>query len=274
MKRILITLILLNFIAKAQVCYENEPFILETLLKAKAESWDTLDAGTLRTKIGKLFLGSTYVGGTLEVNEQEMLVVNFKQQDCTTFIEYVMAFSYCIENQQYKTYNYFKALTKIRYRNGVIDGYLSRLHYFSDWIKDNQSKGMVRDISKSLGGVQRQKTINFMSNHLDIYKAIKSEQEILTLKQIEFDLNNQVFYFIPQDSIKAIELLIPNGSIIALTTSISGLDIVHVGLAYKKDEKIYLMHASSDFKSVTISQKPLHDYILGNKSQDGIMVIN
>ena len=33
------------------------------------------------------------------------------------------------------TFDDYKAeLEKIRYRDGVIDGYASRLHYFCDWI--------------------------------------------------------------------------------------------------------------------------------------------
>lgn len=36
---------------------------------------------------------NSYVAHTLEVNDEEKLVVNFDEVDCTTFVEYVLALS-------------------------------------------------------------------------------------------------------------------------------------------------------------------------------------
>lgn len=44
-------------------------------------------------KYGLSFLKTPYVAHTLEVNDEEKLVVNFDEVDCTTFVEYVLALS-------------------------------------------------------------------------------------------------------------------------------------------------------------------------------------
>ena len=41
-----------------------------------------------------------------------------------------------------------------RYRDGTCTGaYLSRLHYLEDWLYDNNRRGLVADLTRSLGGV-------------------------------------------------------------------------------------------------------------------------
>ncbi|WP_332911570.1 N-acetylmuramoyl-L-alanine amidase-like domain-containing protein [Algoriphagus boritolerans] len=62
------------------------------------------------------------------------------------------------------------------------------------------------------------------------------------------------------------------GDLIAITTSMKNLDIVHVGFAIEKNGRIHLMHAGTGNMQVEISDKPLSDYLKANKSQSGIMV--
>ena len=58
---------------------------------------------------------------------------------------------------------YRNTLQQIRYRRGRVDGYASRLHYFTDWIRDNEQKGLVRELTADLGGVQDFEAIDFMT---------------------------------------------------------------------------------------------------------------
>jgi hypothetical protein len=77
---------------------------------------------------------------------------------------------------------------------------------------------------------------------------------------------------LPQDQIEANENKIMNGDIIALTTSITGLDITHTGIAIRaKDGRIHLLHASSSGK-VEVSELPLVEYLKKIKKNTGIMV--
>lgn len=77
-------------------------------------------------RIGKSYLGTRYVANTLDRNEVEQLVINTKEVDCLTFVEYTLA--------QALGSSFADNLQRIRYRDGIINGYPSRLHYTSDWI--------------------------------------------------------------------------------------------------------------------------------------------
>ena len=61
--------------------------------------------------------------------------------------------------------------------------------------------------------------------------------------------------------------------IVGFTTDIKGLDFVHTGFVVRKNNKAYLLHASSDEGQVTISKLPIAEYILKNKFQTGIVVL-
>jgi hypothetical protein len=80
------------------------------------------------------------------------------------------------------------------------------------------------------------------------------------------------YFFVPKEKIQSLEHQIETGDLIAITTPLKNLDIVHVGFAVRQNGRVHLMHASSVSKKVEISTLPLSDYLLGNKSQSGIMV--
>ncbi len=71
---------------------------------------------------------------SLEKDGDEQLVINLTGLDCTTFLENSLALARCIKKGTTSFEDYLEELQFIRYRDGVIDGYTSRLHYFSDWI--------------------------------------------------------------------------------------------------------------------------------------------
>ncbi len=231
------------------------------------------DFGKTIVAVGKTFLGTPYVAKTLEIGEIESLVINLQGLDCTTYVENVLAFSLLLKNGQTEFDDFTKILKIIRYKDGKLDGYASRLHYFSEWIANNEVKGLLKDITSEIGGVQITKKIDFMSAHRDLYPFLKDDVNFNKIKASESYLNNQELCILPQDQIAENEHLIKTGDIIALTTSIKGLDITHTGIATReKDGRIHLLHASSSGQ-VTISELPLVDYLKKVKNNTGIMVV-
>lgn len=222
--------------------------------------------------IGKTFLGTPYVAKTLEVGEKEALVINLQGLDCTTYVENAMAFSLMQKNKEKGFDSFATFLQNIRYRDGQLKGYGSRLHYFTEWISDNEEKGLVKSITSLLGGEEITKQIDFMSTHRELYPFLKDDANYLAVKKAEERLNNTTFCNLPPEKIALNEHLIETGDIIALTTSIKGLDVTHTGIATREaDGRIHLLHASSSGQ-VEISKLPLVDYLKGIKSNIGIMV--
>ncbi len=230
------------------------------------------DFGQTLVAVGKTFLGTPYVAKTLEIGETETLVINLHGLDCTTFVENVLAFGLMLQNEETQFEDYAENLETIRYKNGNLDGYASRLHYFSEWIANNEKKGLLKDITSEIGGKEITKKINFMSSHRDLYPFLKDDANYEKIQVSENYLNNQSICILPQDQIETNEHLIQSGDIIALTTSINGLDITHTGIVSReKDGRIHLLHASSSGE-VKVSELPLVDYLKKVKKNTGIMV--
>lgn len=240
--------------------------------KAKISTKLPLDKMIAET--GKFLLGKPYVAATLEANEAEQLVVNLHELDCTTFVETSLALAQTARSKDFSFDNFTKKLTNIRYREGKIDQYPSRLHYFSDWIFDNQRKGIVKDITRKIGGDTIRFNVGFMSTNPDKYKALAAHPEFTpTIADQEKAINQRTYYYVPKAKIASIACKIKSGDIIAITTSFNGLDISHVGFAIWQGKKLHFLHASSQFKEVIISDKTLADYVNGVKSNTGIIVL-
>ncbi|MGB3150128.1 MAG: N-acetylmuramoyl-L-alanine amidase-like domain-containing protein [Maribacter sp.] len=230
------------------------------------------DLGETIVSIGKTFLDTPYVEKTLEIGKTESLVVNLQGLDCTTFVENVLAFSLLLQREQTSFEEFTKNLKTIRYKDGVLEDYASRLHYFSEWIRNNEAKGLLKDITAEIGGKELKKDINFMSTHRDLYPFLTNEENYEKIKASENYLNNQVICILAQKDIAENEHFIQSGDIIALTTSIKGLDVTHTGIATREaDGRIHLLHASTVGK-VVVSDVPLVDYLKNIKSNTGILV--
>ena len=240
---------------------------------AKNLQFDSLTTENQIIETGKLFLQTPYVGGTLDNNKKEELVINLHQLDCTTYLENVLALSQSFNKSQTNISDFSKNLESIRYRNGKINDYTSRLHYFSDWIIDNEKKGLVTNISQKIGGEPYQKTIHFMSTHINSYPALVRDSSLIKkIKETEKRLNSQQHFYIAESNIQQLEDKIYDGDFIAITTKIKGLDVSHTGIAIHLNERLHLIHASSKAKKVVISDVPLAEMIQKNSLQSGIIV--
>ncbi len=227
--------------------------------------------GEVVATVGTMFLETPYVANTLEVPGDEHLVINLHGLDCVTFVENTLAISRCIKLRTNTFEAYKQQLQRIRYRSGAINGYPSRLHYFSDWIDDNEGKNIVRNISREVG-LTYPKQVDFMSSHPSSYKQLGNESYLERIKETEATLDRRQHYYIPKNRISDVESQIKPGDIIAITTSIEGLDVVHTGIAIRSGGILKYLHAPLSKGKVQISEQSLVKYLAGNKKQTGIMV--
>lgn len=223
----------------------------------------------------KYFLGKPYVASTLEVPDTERMVVNLREFDCTTFVENCIALSQVIKSGDFSYDNYLQTLITMRYRDGKVAGYTSRLHYTSDWIYENEKYGLLRNISSEIGGEKVKKDVNFMTTHPQLYKHLKGNaQNIEKLDKIEKNISKRNAYeILPTAAIYNSQQKIKTGDIIVFATSIAGLDYSHIGIAYWQKEELHFIHASSKARQVIIEQKTLLEYCQTSKSCTGVTVL-
>ena len=249
--------------------------IVQILKDAKTEKGN--EARTLY--FGKKFLGVPYVGHTLEEGTKEHLIINTRGLDCTTFVETVSALSLCDANNKRSFADFCYYLRQLRYRSGQIDGYPSRLHYFTQWGEDNEKMGLVKSVFESSdfkGFATQTISINYMSSHPQLYKHLKTNPSFVKkVKADEQAVNGKKYRYLPKAKLNLSPSqlsFIHTGDIVSIITSKEGLDTSHVGIAVWQNGKLHLMHASSLYKKVVLDSKTFFDYSQGQKSQLGIRI--
>ncbi len=246
-----------------------------------AQGADTFtNFGDLVAQIGERFVGTTYEPHTLEIPGPERLVINLEALDCVTFVENVLVLArlawsaspgLAADPDGFQA-AYRDELTRLRYRGGVLDGYASRLHYFSEWIADNEASGLVDAISRELGGVADGSAIDFMSTHPDAYRQLADPDVVAGIARMEARVGSVERYYIPAGAIDEASDGIQDGDVIAATSTVEGLDIAHTGIALWQDGVLRLLHAPLVGSHVRISEGSLAERIGRIGGQDGIMV--
>lgn len=232
---------------------------------------------------GKQFVGIPYVAATLEVERDENLIVNLREMDCTTLVETVAALTLASREDKPKFKDFCKYLKLLRYKGGVINGYASRLHYFSSWIDDKESMKLVKEIGASANSRTNlftgKQTLNlsYMTSHPESYPALKRNKSLIPLiGNEEKHLTGKSVRYIPKSLLGGSQRElspIKDGDIIAIVTSKSGLDTSHLGIAIWIEGKLHLLNASRLRGKVVVEPRTLKEYMLTQKSQTGIRII-
>lgn len=182
------------------------------------------------SKLTEKFLDTKYVSNTLS-NDQidtnhENLIINFNSIDCFTFIDTIEALKQSDNKKEFKS-----NLIHTRYKNGDIS-YFQRNHFFSDWLLNSN----IKDITCSLGNCNRSK--KYLNKE---YKYLKGIPEVI--REIKFI-----------DPKKLDTSKLKNGDYVGIYTTKKDLDVTHTGIIIKKDDQVFIRHASSLKKKIIDSE--------------------
>lgn len=193
--------------------------------------------------LSEKFLGSPYVGGTMvgEENKTEIFVINLSGLDCFTYLDYIEAM------RRSDSFDTFKQnVKKVRYKGGVVD-FLTRRHFFTDWILP----GTIQDVTVHVGGDRVKKVDKELNQKGDGTFYLPG------LPVVRRTVN-----YIPSSSIdeNLIEGL-QTGDYVGIYSSLPGLDVSHTGIIIKKAGRVYLRHASSKKQNMKVLDEDLLTYI-------------
>lgn len=250
----------------------TDSVFVEQLLRKYAHTNEK--AGALVVSIGREFLGRPYVGGTIEVNTpEEKLVVNTREVDCTTFIDQVLALTLTVLHEEMDYASFCRWLTQLRYRGGVLDGYVSRLHYFADFVQDNSEWFECLPSADDDRYPLQMLTLSFMSTHPESYPALKGNPEAVSLiREVEQHYIDYPIRYIPKEEVPLFAQL-QEGDVVALLTTVKGLDVSHLGIVVREKGELRLLHASSVAGKVIVEPRSLSAMLSTRKSCPGIRVI-
>ena len=227
------------FVILISQCFANEFINLSSYTKADFAKKKDIE------KLSAFFLDIPYKSNTLigSSSIKEKLYIDFTALDCFTFIDNVQALKYANNFDEFKS-----NLIDTRYKNKNVS-YENRKHFFSDWVSFNKK---IKDITCLLGKCN--KTIKYLNKKENNQKYLKN------IKIVKRDI-----YYLKPKQINTSKL--KAGDYIGIYTKIKGLDVTHTGIIIRKNNLIYLRHASSKNKKVLD--------VLFNKyiaSKDGVII--
>jgi cell wall-associated NlpC family hydrolase len=244
----------------------------EAMVLAQREGLAMRPIGEIMVALGQQYLGRPYIIGPLDGFGREVLVARLDSFDCFTYVEALLAMARGIQAGDTSFEGYLQRTEEQRYREGRMEDYCSRLHYFTDWIHTNDGRGIVREITAEVGGEPFDKQYGFMTANRESYPSLVDDAQFQCIQRVENELNATVEHFyIPQDRISESYAMLRPGDLLSMSTHIDGLDVTHTGLAYPTGNgRIGLLHASTD-GGVKINED-LQEYVQSIRVQNGIIV--
>ena len=253
---------------------------LEPVQEQALQSWFTAVGarmpdepfGELLVRVGKHQMGKPYFDAPW-VPGPEVLECDLTSFQCVSFVESSLSLARCVWRGETTSGCFLHELQDTRYRNGVIDGYPSRLHYYEEWLIDNSHRGHLRTVTGALGGKPHPMVFSFMSTHPDDYPALQDANIRTAIAATEATLSRQVIYVLDRDQVAHAEAGMQTGDVIAITTAKAGILISHTGLISKDTQGVaHLLHASSLRKHVVLTENDLADYLSHGRDRRGVLV--
>ena len=252
----------------------NDTLKINELLRKGAECGKN-NANELVAFYAKQLLGTPYVAHTLESN-REWLTINIDELDCTTFVETLYALTRATLDMRRSWRDFACNIESIRYRNGELGDYSSRLHYVSDWIANNSHRGNIREVTAEIDGAKYEiKTINFMTANRDKYPQLADSAMFAKIKNFEIGYRMHRYPYLQKEWIdsKKTAAGLKNGDFVALISKTEGLDVSHMGIIIKEGNSFKLLHASSKEKKVVLEKDDLKETLRRNRSCTGMRII-
>ncbi|HXA09908.1 MAG TPA: N-acetylmuramoyl-L-alanine amidase-like domain-containing protein [Chthoniobacterales bacterium] len=249
--------------------------------QAQTNDWKSLPIGERTAAVGRAVVGTRYKSFTLEIDDHiEAPSANFNGMDCWTFFEIALGFARMLDEPQaqWTPATLLHYIELDRYRDGQCTGeYLSRLHYLEDWLADNDRRGLVKDLTRDLGGVRVNHAAHEMTFGWRHYRYLRENPSLLApLGRMEARVTARPLYQIPKNRVARIESGLKSGDIIGIVSrDRPGLySTSHVGLACRTaDGVLHFMHASSpqNYGRVVIDSR-LSSYLYRYGTDTGILV--
>lgn len=288
MKKIFLFLITCTFVLQMkaqstvpQYTPEDSIRVMNLLQSAEKDAAKDSTAGQTMLRIGRAIekMNIPYVAHTLEPNDQERLIINLRELDCTTFVESAMALTLCVRSGRTTFDDYCRILQKIRYWQGRAPQYIRRLHYFTSWIEDNTTMDLVKELQSPNPPFTAVQTVqaHYMTQHVDKYRMLTvNPQDVPMIREMEKRIEGKKYWYIPKQQLynnRQLRNTIHDGDIIVIITNIKGLDTQHIGIAAWHADGLHLLNASSIHHRVIEEPMTLRQYLYKHPTMPGIRVV-
>ena len=239
--------------------------------------WAKLPLGERVNKFALALRGTPYVNYTLELHDTiEAPSVNMAGMDCWTLFEIALCMGrlVALHPPPYSPQEMLRLVEMDRYRDGRCTGrFDSRLHHLEDWIRDNERRGLVKDITPSLGGKKLYRRMAYMGKKPHLYRQLRADPSMVpAFIRIENELSRRGITYVPRSQVPRIESKLRNGDIICIVTNWHETYTSHVGVASRDSNGVLrFLHASKNHREVVLDDR-LSDYLKKFSTHAGIYV--
>jgi hypothetical protein len=228
--------------------------------------------GDLVVRAAVAQLGKPYIART-EDTAPETLRIDLTGFECVTLVENTLAIARCTYLNQQNIDCFKRELQAFRYRQGIISDVTSRLHYFDDWLRDNEKRGRIQNLTDGLSGKLISQPVFFMTHHPASYPWLEDKSIRQQFYALEKRLSSAQHHFIPKDQLQQAQAALDNGDIVAVITKKPGLLVGHTGfIMHDNQGKQHFLHASSFHQRVLITNSDLATYVKQNSTRTGVMI--
>ena len=259
--------------------------VMDVLVPLRNES-----VSVLIMKAAEAMQETPYVGGTLE-QTPEMLTVSLARTDCILLVEACVCMALTARQEDHGFEAFCENLRQFRYREGITDGYLSRIHYTSEWIRQAETRGLAVEVSRQIADTPLDQSFSYMSVHADKYPQLAADPILVEgIRAVEQKLSEGTFFYIPKSQLEKNLDKIQHGDMVCFVTNTEGLDISHVAFAYEYytcehdccpdgrscsngQRQMCFLHASSSEGKAVIDKKTLIGYANGIGSCTGVRIV-
>ncbi len=217
------------------------------------ESSKINDAGLRIDFLSKQFLGTPYKELSLigDINTPEVFVINLEAVDCFTFLDYVESMRRSFSFDEFR-----ENLRKVRYRGGDVN-FKNRNHFFTDWHEFNAV--LIDDVTEKIGNM-----------HAISVRKVLNRKEAGSYFLPGIEPRERVIQYIPVHGIDdSVINELRTGDYIGIYSVENGLDVSHVGIFIKRENDIFLRHASSLTEYRKVVDQDFRDYMA---DKPGILV--
>ena len=219
-------------------------------LQAARENWAALPLGQRTAAVARALLGTRYGSFTLEIDDHiEAASANFQELDCWTFYEVSLAFARLIRARPgpWTGPDLLRFIEMERYRDGQCSGlYLSRMHHLEEVFANNESRGLGRNVTRSLGGMPVHRDIHEMQIAWRSYRYLRCNPSYRSgMAKVEQRVSQLPVTYIPKGEVAHIESQLQSGDVLAIVSRDESAYTSHVGLALRDGSTCRFMHATS-----------------------------
>lgn len=230
--------------------------------------------GHYLTRTARLQHGVKYEENS-EPPGEETLDVSVDAFECVSFIESTLAVARCAWESEPTASCFVRELEATRYRSGRMGDYASRLHYFVDWIGDNEGRGRLVNMTASLGGEPVQKDFFYITERVLKRSEMKKDDLVSLTKEMqttEARLSATTHAVLTRQSAPPVLSELEDGDLVAFVRERPGLLVHHAGFVYWANGTPRLLHASSYHGRVVITVRDLTNYLLRRPERRGVIV--